>query len=172
MNDYIYVGQVEIDGDLMGDAAFFTEEAAREWMRKEFLNMKSDTNIPQEEWEWSDFDLLPVNPGEPDWKWSVIARNDPYGIRVYRFKKSAGDAHSVFMCQETDDCGMKTPTALYFSEDEAREWMRGKFVEYRDENDLPNDRFTWYDNADEGYWSCGDNLEIQDWEIYKLALPE
>lgn len=167
MNDYIYIGQIEEDGDFASVKAFFTEESAREWMRNKFLEMSTEEGIPKDEWEWDEGET--VLSDVADYKWACFSRNTPDGIGVWRIKASAGDAHEVYVCQTTDSEGAEID-GLYFSEDAAREWMRRKFVEYRDEIGADNLRFIW--NHTEGWWYCGDEIEHMDWEVFRLPLPE
>lgn len=168
MNDYIYIGQVEADGDFTPVKAFFTEESAREWMREEFLEISKENGIPKDEWEWDEGET--VLSDVADYKWACFSRNTPDGIRVWRVKASAGDSHEVYVCQTTDSEGTEID-GLYFSEDTAREWMRREFVKFRIENDADNSEFFWNYDA-EIWWYCGYEPERMDWEIFRLPLPE
>ena len=170
MDDFIYVGQLENDGEFTIECAFFTEDSAREWMRKAFLDMKADTHIPDEDWDW--FENSSDDPELGFYHmWGCASLNNPYGIRLFRFPASAGDAHQIYVCQVSESEKYPVPVALCFSEDEAREWIRRSFVSYRDENRLENSRFCW--DSSDGWWGyCGDEGEQMDWEVFRLPLPE
>ena len=167
MEDYIYIGQVEIEGDFTPEKAFFTEDEAREWMRERFLELSKENRIPKDDWKWSI-----VNPSffsAADKEWTCVSLNYPFRVRIFRFKTSAKDFREVYVCQTTDTEDSEI-RLLCFTEDEAREWMRTEFVEYRDSLAADNSRFYW--NHDDGWWYCGDEDEHMDWEIFRLPLPE
>jgi hypothetical protein len=171
MDNWIYIGVVEEDGQRHIQKAFRDEKSALEWMEgiKSFYEKSlgiSDFSTGVE----TQNDLHEYNMN-----WWAYSENSPYGVFVFRYRNDLPKDHGcrIYATMSNVDWD-EQPQKIYATEDEAREWIRQEFLKAKAEDpSSDNESFIWADGKDSDglrWWSCGHAEKTLDWTVYELNL--
>jgi hypothetical protein len=172
MSDKVYVVQEEHDGEDAPVKVYLTEDAAREHIRNCFLLFKKNLEEEDKDFIWNDF--APVTKEYEEYRWVMYSSSMPYGAFAHRFAMPQGMEDVAYVTQETSDLGGINETGLinvYASEDEAREWLRERFLAHVEVKKSDKGDYTWKEWEEDGVkcWYCGYNNDC--WDVRVYAVP-
>lgn len=173
MEDFVYVCLADRDMTTVPEKIFFSEDAARGWLRNEFLKLKEKTGLRNEDFEWGDYDFVWDGGQELRHVWEIYSFEDMDNIymRAIKIPFEVGDSHEIYVCREETENGFSVDK-LFIDLESAREWQRENFLKHRNSGSFKNEDYMWESDEKDGTWGCTYMYERASWDIFRLDLPE
>lgn len=176
MGNFLYVCVKSEDGIDYPQKAFRSKESAMGWMRHEFLRMKEDTGLGNEDFEWGDGDnTLPDIDGRlVTWRKREVycISSHEIALKVWEVPFDAGSLDEVFLCQtETEE--WTYVSGVTSDLESAREWQRRMFLEDKHYHpDRANEYYAWDNDEPRGIWDCLYTLDRDSWTVSRIHVSD